>query len=90
MDSTAVWSYHLLRLAAPTMITGVEILFRLGCQCVRHKKLLGTERAAKSTLNPSACVEFASTFVSFVYFVCHFPSPTIRTLQCHEVSTITR
>jgi hypothetical protein len=74
MDSTAVWSYHLLRLAAPTMITGVEILFRLGCQDVHHKKLLGTERAAKSTLNPSACVEFTRSFVSFFYFVCHLSS----------------
>jgi hypothetical protein len=33
------------------MITGVEILFGLGRQRVHHKKLLGTERAAKGTLN---------------------------------------
>jgi hypothetical protein len=38
------------------MVTGVEILFRLSSQGIKHKKLLGTERAAKGTLNHGACV----------------------------------
>jgi hypothetical protein len=72
------------------MITGVEILLRLGSQCVHHKKLLGTERAAKGTLNSGVYIEFTSTFVSFIYFVCHLSSPAIITLRSHEVSTTTR
>jgi hypothetical protein len=64
MDPTAVRSHYLLSLSAPAMVTGVEILLSLSSQGIKHEKLLGTEGAAKGTLN-HACVE-SSTFVSLV------------------------
>src|SRR6266542_4700443 len=65
MNASAVRSHHLLSLAAPAVIAGVEILLSVGSEAIEHKEFLGAQRSAEWTLNPRALILVDR-------FICHW------------------